>query len=119
VILLCEGRIPAIQHDERAVRESLQEQIREEKTQMAVARVFEQLKEQAVVDNYLTGVRSNGIQQTSGTNKAGGVVPAAATRPAGNAAGSGATAPTAGARPAATAPRSATAPPRQPANPTR
>lgn len=66
VILKCEGRTkPAITNLDE-VRNQLYEQLLEEKTQQAVAQVFDKLKREARVDNFLTNT-STGIRQTSGT----------------------------------------------------
>ncbi|MEX2285920.1 MAG: peptidylprolyl isomerase [Planctomycetaceae bacterium] len=65
-ILLCEGRTERlVEFDE--VKASLHEQIMEEKVQLSVANVFKGLKERAVVQNFLTGTATGGIQKASAT----------------------------------------------------
>jgi foldase protein PrsA len=70
VILKCEGRTRPYVNNIESVREELYTQIKEEKTQAAVARTFETLKRETTVDNFLTHQKT-GIQQTSGTQDAG------------------------------------------------
>jgi foldase protein PrsA len=105
-ILKCDGRTDQIVTSIDEVRDSLYEELLEQKTQMSVARVFETIKKNAAVDNYLTQTSTGpnrpftqpaaGVQQTGGqrpaapaTNTAGTARPTAApaTRPAGNAPG--------------------------------
>lgn len=70
VILKCEGRtVPKVTSIDE-VKESLYEMLMEEKTQEAVAKVFQKLRREARVDNLLTGT-STGIQQTSGKGSTG------------------------------------------------
>ena len=71
VILRCEGRTTPVVRDISEVYDELMAQIKEEKTQAAVAQVFEKLKRETTVTNFLTGQRT-GIQQTSGTKPGGG-----------------------------------------------
>ncbi len=83
VILLCEGRTTPIVKDinERGIREQVRKQIEEEKTQIEVAKVFERLKKEAQVENFLTQMSTRGIQQTSGTATGRDrVVPASGSR---------------------------------------
>jgi foldase protein PrsA len=84
VILLCEGRTTPIVKsiDEEGIRAQVFKQSQEEKTQVAVAKVFERLKKEAQIDNFLTNTSIHGIQQTSGTSggRDGGVVPASGVR---------------------------------------
>jgi foldase protein PrsA len=70
VVLKCEGRTKQVVTDVATVREELYAQIKEEKTQAAVARTFEKLKRETTVDNFLTNQKT-GIQQASGTKDAG------------------------------------------------
>lgn len=64
VILKCEGHTePVVTLNE--VRDRILEDLKEEKTQVAVAKVFEQIRTETRVDNFLTNVSSGGIQQTS------------------------------------------------------
>ncbi|MCA9078656.1 MAG: peptidylprolyl isomerase [Planctomycetaceae bacterium] len=88
VIMKCEGYTKPVVADVKDVWAELHEALMEEKTQLAVAEVFETLKEDAEVINYLTkestvrkapGQRSTGgIQQTSGTQTTRGVTPSVA-----------------------------------------
>lgn len=78
VIIKCEGRTEQVVKSLEEVLPILKEELQEEKIQESVAKVFERIKAEARVDNYLTGV-SNGakkpvarptpgqVQQTSGT----------------------------------------------------
>ena len=67
VIIKCEGHTePVVTLNE--VRERIMEDLQEEKTQVAVAKVFEQIKKETRVDNFLTNVSTGGVQQTSGTS---------------------------------------------------
>ncbi|MEZ6058183.1 MAG: SurA N-terminal domain-containing protein [Planctomycetaceae bacterium] len=78
VILKCEGRTKPIVTDIRDVWDELQPMLVEEKTQEAVAKVFESIRKKAEVINYVTNsttlgaasVPSSGIQQTSGVRPA-------------------------------------------------
>lgn len=77
-ILKCEGRTEKIVNSLDEVRESLYEELFEAKTQESVAKVFEQIKKNTPIDNFLTqtstgpnrpfaGAAGNGnVQQTSG-----------------------------------------------------
>jgi foldase protein PrsA len=78
-ILLCEGRTERVKVDFDDVKAGLHEQLMDEKVQVSVANVFKGLKERAVVQNFLTGTASGGIQKVSATEPS----PAArsATRP--------------------------------------
>lgn len=82
IILKCEGRTePAVTKMDEQIEQLLREQLHEEKTQVAVGKVFEKIKEETRVDNYLTGVSSGGERKGS-AGKAGaaqnGVRPAGA-----------------------------------------
>lgn len=93
-ILKCEGRTEQVVTSIDEVRDSLYEELMEAKTQESVAKVFEQIKQNTQVDNYLTqtstgpnrafggNATGGGIQQTSGQGPArAGVRPATATAP--------------------------------------
>ncbi len=77
VILKCEGRTEPVVTDIEEVRNSLVDQLTEAKTQQSVAKVFEKIKEQTRVDNYLTRT-SNGPGPGAGPTGAG-VQPVSAT----------------------------------------
>ncbi len=78
VILLCEGRTEPVVKNIKEVEDELYEHLKEEKRQKSVARIFEKLKEDATIINYLTNTRSQGVRQVSGS-KTGGVRNAGAT----------------------------------------
>ncbi len=85
VILKCEGFTEQIVTDINEVKDQLAEDIRRQKVQEQVAKVFETLKARTRVDNYLTGTTTGGdkIQQTSATGSGGTAQPANATSAAG------------------------------------
>lgn len=70
VILLCEGHTTPIVKslDEPAIREQVKKILQDEKTQVAVAKVFERLKKEAQVDNFWTNTSTRGIQPVSSTS---------------------------------------------------
>jgi foldase protein PrsA len=84
VILLCESITePTVNYED--VRDLIEKDLLEEKRQEAVAKIFEQLKKEIRVDNYITGTSTATIRQTSATstrNVPGGgkVVPVARNR---------------------------------------
>ncbi len=103
-ILKCEGRTEKIVQDISEVRDSLYEELFEAKTQESVAKVFENIKKNTQIDNYLTQTSTgpnrpftsaNGIQQTSGQTPAAPVQgsPVNVRQPVGTAAGSRVTTP--------------------------
>jgi len=55
IILKCEGRTEPTVTDISEVEESLMQELRQEKIQMAIAETFKRIKSEARVDNYLTG----------------------------------------------------------------
>jgi foldase protein PrsA len=67
VILLCEGHTtPIVKNmNEPMIREQCKKVLEDEKTQVAVAKVFERLKKEAQVDNFWTNTSTRGIQATS------------------------------------------------------
>jgi foldase protein PrsA len=70
-ILLCEGHtVPIVKSiTDPGIREEVLKQLTEEKTQVAVAKVFEKLKKEAQVDNFLANTSTRGVQQTSATSE--------------------------------------------------
>jgi foldase protein PrsA len=71
IILKCEGRtVPNVTELTPDIEQILINELREEKTQMAMAMVFEKLKNEARVDNIITGVSTGGDRKAAG--KAGG-----------------------------------------------
>lgn len=82
VILKCEGFTEPIVTDINQVADDLREQVKEEKVQEAVAKVFEQIRKEARVDNYLTNKSTGGqIKQTSGFQNPANVRPPSASAP--------------------------------------
>ena len=76
VILKCEGRTEPVVTDIREVWNELYAQLTEEKTQIAVATVFESIKKESRVDNFLTRTTTGGrqaqpIRQVSGSRPTG------------------------------------------------
>ncbi len=90
VILKCEGFTQPVVTDINDVWTELRKTLVEEKTQQAIAKVFEDIRKRAQVINYLTGESTVGprpgdltpgtIQQTSAERTTSFVAPAAATR---------------------------------------
>ena len=66
VILISDGLTRPVVTSLEQVRKELYETVKEERTQAAVAQIFDKLRRQTRVDNLWTGVTS-GIQQTSGS----------------------------------------------------
>jgi len=77
VILKCEGRTEPVVTDIETVRNSLVDQLTEAKTQQAIGKVFEKIKEQTRVDNYLANT-STGPGPGAGPNT-GAIQPVNAT----------------------------------------
>lgn len=77
VILQCKGRTAQVVKNLDDVRTELFKQLKEEKTQEAVAKVFETIKEEVRVNNYVTNTVSGGeagsagVRQTSATSGRG------------------------------------------------
>ena len=86
VILKCEGFTDPVVDDIQVVWNDLLSQLQEEKTQEAVAKVFEDIKQNARIDNYLTRTSTgtatlNPVRQARAVNPTQGIRPAsAATR---------------------------------------
>ncbi|MBI1345907.1 peptidylprolyl isomerase [bacterium] len=92
-ILKCEGRTEQVVTTIDEVRDSLYEELMEAKTQESIAKIFEDIKKNTQIDNYLTqtstgpnrpfnGAAAGGIQQTSGQVPVRtGIRPATATSP--------------------------------------
>lgn len=74
VILKCEGRTTPVVTDIEEVRDSLYDELKEAKTQQAVGKTFEKIKENTRVDNYYT-------RTTSGPEA---IIPVGGTAPAGS-----------------------------------
>jgi foldase protein PrsA len=54
VILKCEGRTEPVVTDIEEVRDALYDELKEAKIQAEVAKIFDQIKKETIVDNYLT-----------------------------------------------------------------
>ena len=86
VIMKCEGRTEPVVTDIEEVRNSLVDQLTEAKTQQAIGKVFEKIKEQTRVDNYLTR-SSTGPGPGTGPTGGAAIQPVSATgvrQPAGS-----------------------------------
>lgn len=84
VILKCEGRTQPVVESIDDVRDSLYDELKEAKTQQAVGKVFEKLKETTRVDNLYTQVTTGPATPVGAQNLPGGAVQAggtATTRP--------------------------------------
>ncbi|HUQ69836.1 MAG TPA: peptidylprolyl isomerase, partial [Planctomycetaceae bacterium] len=103
-ILKCEGRTQSVVGDIAEVRDTLYEELYEARTQQSVATVFESLKKNAKVDNFLTQT-STGPERPFSAPTPGGIQPVSAQKP-GQATPRPATAPAN--RPSAAAPGTAT-----------
>lgn len=80
-ILLCEGYTEPVVTSIDEVKNQLLDQLAEEQAQEAVARVFDKLKKETRVDNYITNTTTGGVSQTSGTNFSPGRVKQAIPNP--------------------------------------
>lgn len=81
VILFCEGRTEQVVKDRREVDDILRQELHEELVQKQAGEVFQKLKDEAFVQNYLTGVSSGGKKAGAGTTgspiqQVGGTAPA-------------------------------------------
>lgn len=79
IILKCEGRTDPVVTNMDEVRDVIYEELKEQKTQASVAKTFEQIKKETIVDNYLTQTSSRTGPGAAGPRNA--VQPASATRP--------------------------------------
>lgn len=67
VILKCEGFTEQKVQDINEVREMLEKDLREEKVQESVAKLFDQLKKSSRIDNYWTNTTTGDVKQVSAT----------------------------------------------------
>lgn len=81
IILKCEGRTEPTVTDIKEVEESLMQELREEKTQMAMAEVFKKIKAESRVDNYLTGESTGERKSAKGAGSPGAIKQAGGTAP--------------------------------------
>lgn len=81
-ILKSEGKTEAVVNSIDEVRDQLYEELREAKTQQAVAKIFEQIKKEVPVDNFLTQT-TTGPKRPFTQATPGGIQPVGAVKPAG------------------------------------
>ncbi len=81
VILKCEGRTEPVVTDIEEVRNTLYDELKESKIQSEVAKLFDQIKKQTIVDNYLTQTSNRPERTANGTGAPGGVQPASGVQP--------------------------------------
>lgn len=81
-ILRCEGRTEPVIKDIGQVRDAIYEELVEQKTQLAVAKLFEELKEQTPVDNFFSKTSNRQQMMTAPATGPGTVQPVSATKPA-------------------------------------
>jgi foldase protein PrsA len=84
VVLFCEGQTePVVQAEQISlVRDEILAQLKKEKTQENVAKVFKKLQEETPVYNYLTNTATGGVQTAGGAPGPGAIRPTGATTPA-------------------------------------
>jgi len=80
VILKCEGRTEPVVTEIDEVRNTLYEELKESMIQAKVAKIFEKLKKETIVDNYLTQTSNRPERNAAATGPIGGVQPASATQ---------------------------------------
>ena len=68
-ILKYEGRTEPVDHDPKDVKQELFDELHEREVQLLVGDTFNELKQQARVDNYLTGETTSPIRKTSATSE--------------------------------------------------
>lgn len=68
VILKFEGLTDPVAHDIKEVQKTLVDELRDRESQKLVSDTFEQLRESARIDNYLTGDTHRPVKQAAGTN---------------------------------------------------
>ena len=82
VILKCEGRTDPAVDDMETVKEQLYEDLKETKIQANIATKFEKLKNETIVDNYLTQTTNRHERKCGKVNSAPGKDPGTAVQPA-------------------------------------
>jgi foldase protein PrsA len=80
VILQFDGRTEPVEHDPKDVEAQLHQELIEREVQKLVAETFQGLKDNARVDNFLTGESTGPIEQVSASATASGQVDTAAVR---------------------------------------
>jgi len=82
IILKCEGRTDPVVTNMDEVRDVIYDELKEQKTQASVAKKFEQIKNETIVDNYLAATSNR--QGPGSANPRNIVQPTSATRPGGS-----------------------------------
>ncbi len=86
VVLKCEGRTEPVVTDIDEVKSVLYDELKESKIQADVAKIFEKLKKETIVDNYLTQSSNRPERNAAAAGPAGGAVqPASGTQSKSNA----------------------------------
>ena len=85
IILKCEGRTEPAVTSLKDVEDILKQELHEEKVQISVANVFKKIKDDARVDNYLTGKSEGGERKSAQAGQAGAGNPIRQAGSAGNA----------------------------------
>ena len=80
VILKSEGRTEPVVTDIEEVRNTLYDELKETKVQVSVAKLFEQIKKNTIVDNYLTQTSNRPERTAAGTGPSGVVQPVSGTK---------------------------------------
>ena len=80
VVLKCEGRTEPVVTDIDEVKSVLYDELKESKIQADVAKIFEKLKKETTVDNYLTQTSNRPERNAAAGAIAGGVQPASGTQ---------------------------------------
>lgn len=79
VILKCEGYTEPVAVNKDQVRAVLHQEIMKEKVQDSASRVFDKVKKETRVDNYLTNTVTGKIEQASGKGRSNKITPAGGT----------------------------------------
>ena len=74
VVLKCEGRTEPVVTDIDEVKSVLYDELKESKIQADVAKIFEKLKKETIVDNYLTQTSNRPERNASASGPVGGAV---------------------------------------------
>lgn len=82
VILKFEGRTEPVVTNIEQVKDTLYEELKETKIQGEVAKLFEQIKKETTVDNYLTQTTNRAEKAGGAVGPTGGVQPVSGTKPA-------------------------------------
>ena len=74
VVLKCEGRTEQVVTDIDEVKSVLYDELKESKIQADVAKIFEKLKKETIVDNYLTQTSNRPERNAAASGPIGGAV---------------------------------------------